>query len=135
MWGCVGLLPNSNSKRSLSGQLTHWREFVNECGTRKLNYRTLAAANAGVDEDGFLKIGWPKPVEGSSLLFNALLAVATKPTRNHSGFIAPQDIADEWKTPCGKREVRYFWNNRKHGICTYQDKEIENHLLGPDCSR
>ncbi|MDE0625729.1 MAG: hypothetical protein OXH99_04970 [Bryobacterales bacterium] len=131
-WGCVGLLPNPNSKRLLSGELRRWRDFVSECGSRRSNYRTLAAANAGVDEEGFLKIGWPKPVAGSSLPFDALLGTATKPTRIHSGFLSPQDIAAEWKTTHGKHEVRYFWNNRKHGICTYQDKEIENYLLRPD---
>lgn len=135
VWGCVGLLPNPNSKRLLSGQIRRWRDFVGECRNRRSNYRKLAAANAGIDEEGLLKIRWPSLDAGSSLPFDALLATATKPTRKASGSLSPRAIADAWKTPCGKREVRYFWNNRKYGIHTYQDKEIENYLPDPDRSR
>lgn len=134
VWGCVGLLPNPNSKRSLSRLLRSWRDFIGECKDRRSNYRMLAAANAGIDEEGFLKICWPSLDAESSPPFDALIATATKPTQRASGFLSPQEIAGAWKTPCGKREVRYFWNNRKYGIRTYQDKEIQQYLRDPDRS-
>ena len=132
VWGCVGLLPNPSSTQLPSSQLRRWRDFVSECEARRSNYRTLAAANAGVDRDGFLKICWPETDTGASLPFDALLATATSPTRNASGFPSPRAIAAKWKTPCGKRQVSYYWNNRKHGICTYQDKDVAIHLQDPD---
>ena len=126
-WGCVGLLPNPDSTRLLSEQCKHWSEFVRECGERKSNYGKLAKINAGVKEDGFLTIPWPKLSNGSVLAFDALLATATKPT-NHDP--QPSKIAGAWKTPSGKKHVYYFHKNRKNGIETFQDDKIA-HLLPP----
>ena len=39
-----------------------------------------------------------------------------------------QKIADAWSIPEGREQVGYFWNNRKHGITTYQDAKIEARL-------
>ena len=37
-------------------------------------------------------------------------------------------IAEAWNTPGGRKEVKYFWCNRAHGITTFQDAEIEAQL-------
>ena len=39
-----------------------------------------------------------------------------------------QDIADGWTTQEGKKHVNYFWENRAHGITTFEDAEIERLL-------
>ena len=119
-WGCVGLLPNPDSTRLPSKQLSRWRDFVKECAERRSNYRALAAADAGIDKEGVLKIRWPMLDAGSTLPFDALLATATEPTMHDSGCPSPHDIAAAWKTTKGKQEVDYFWKNRKHRIWTFR---------------
>ena len=131
-WGCVGLLPNPDSTKLPSKQLNRWRDFVKECAERRSNYRALAAADAGIDEEGVLKIRCRMRDAGSTLPFDALLATATEPTMHDSGCPSPRDIAAAWKTTKGKQEVGYFWKNRKHGIWTFQDDEIANHLPDSD---
>ena len=131
-WGCVGLLLNPDSTRLPSKQLSRWRDFVKECAERRSNYRALAAADAGIDKEGVLKIRWPMLDAGSTLPFDALLATATEPTMRDSGCPSPHDIAAAWKTTKGKQEVGYFWKNRKHRIWTFQDDEISSHLPDSD---
>lgn len=129
-WGCVGLLLNEDSTALPAEQSSRWRDFVKQCAERRSNYEALAAADAGVDREGILTIGWPKLDAGPTLPFDGLLATATKPKPKvrGSGRPSPQDIAAEWKTTKGKQEVSYFWNNRKHRILTCQDDEIAKHL-------
>lgn len=134
-WGGVGFLPNPNSTRLPFDELRRWRDFVRECGERRSNYGALAAADAGIDEEGALKIRWPMLDAGPDLAFDALLATATKPTTRDSGRPSPLDIAAAWKTTKGKREIRYFLKNRKHGIWTSQDDEIAKHLPASDRAR
>lgn len=134
-WGCVGLLPNPDSTRLSSEQLQSWRDFVQECPERESNYRALAAAGAGIDEEGTLKIPWPMLDAGPPLPFDAVLATATKPTIHRSNCPSPQYIAAAWKTTKGKRELQYFKKNREHGITTFQDGEIDNHLADSDHRR
>ena len=81
-----------------------------------------------LDRSGFLKICWPRTVAGSPLEWNALLATANSPKGSRRGYPSPQKIADAWSIPEGREKVGYFWNNRKHGITTYQDAKIEARL-------
>ena len=120
-WGCVGLLPNPDSTRLPSEQCKRWSELIRGCGERRSNYRELAKVSAGVNENGFLTIPWPKLANGSTLAFDALLATATKPTSHDP---QPSEIASRWKTPRGKEHVYYFYKNRKNGIETSQDVKI-----------
>ena len=71
-WGCVGLLPNPDSTKLPSKQFNRWRNFVKECAERRSNYRALAAADAGIDEEGVLKIRCRMRDAGSTLPFDAL---------------------------------------------------------------
>ena len=134
-WGCVGLLRNPDSTRLSSEQLRSWRDFVQECPERRSNYRALAAADAGIDEEGTLKIPWPMLDAGPPLPFDAVLATATKPTIHGSNCPSTRDIASAWKTAKGKTELQYFKNNRERGITTFQDGEIDNHLADSDHAR
>ena len=51
-WGCVALLPNPDSTKLPSKQVSRWRDFVRECGERRSNYGALSAVDAGVDKEG-----------------------------------------------------------------------------------
>ena len=88
-----------------------------------------------VDRSGFLNIPWPRSEDGSDLGFNALLATATNPTIVGGCYPTAQRIADAWNTLEGKKHVDYFLKNKKHGITTFQDIEIEEWLRDYDDCR
>lgn len=127
-WGRVALL--EHPKTSL-------RPDVRKRWTTRIkleqNYAKLAHAHyeaAAVDEYGFLNIRWPRSENGSLLEMDALLATATCPTLNAcDDYHLPPEIAEAWNTVRGRKETKYFWRNRAHGITTFQDDEIEAQLL------
>ena len=132
-WGCVGLLRNRDS-RLPTEQCERWRELV----AADPHYKRLASAKddpVAVEETGLLSIPWPKLADGSTLGFDALLATATRPTLDDGRYPTASDVAAAWDTPEGNSHVRYFCENRKNGIRTFQDDEIERHLrrLGQEC--
>ena len=82
--------------------------------------------------DGFLNIAWPKGVDGTDIQLDAILATATNPTPVHGEYASARVIAEAWKTSSGEKEAHYFWNNRKFGIETFEDGEIEELLYDGD---
>ena len=120
--GCVALLENPDLR--LPDEVREkWTDRV----AREPDYGNLIRVNGEddvLDRSGFLKICWPRTVAGSPLAWNALLATANSPKGSCHGYPSPQTIAGAWTT----QEVDYFWNNRKHGIATHQDGEIEARL-------
>ena len=132
-WGCVGLLVNPEA-----GQPEHrdrWSEFVNG----RPGYGRLAHAKGelgAVDKAGLLTIDWPRRVRGSPLMLDALLATATDPTLvEGTRYPTPNEVANAWDTSKGRESIRYFCDNRRNGIETFQDEEIAEHLrhLGHVC--
>ena len=107
-----------------------WRALVAKEGNS--GYGQLAhAANEkpAVDKhSGFLNITWPGTQDGSTLALDLLLATATNPTIRNGRYASVQDVADGWITSKGKKHVDYFRKNRKHGITTFEDTEIEQVL-------
>ena len=88
-----------------------------------------------VDKSGFLRIDWPETVNDSLLEWDVLLATATRPTLDNGEYPSSRDIAQAWQTTKGQREVKYFRENRKNEIKTFQDAEIEAMLRSPDQQR
>ena len=89
-----------------------------------------------VDGEGFLNIAWPRLADGSPLMIDALLATATDPELPPNGcYPSAREVAKAWDTPKGRKHIHYFCENRKNGIRTFQDDEIEGHLrdLGHVC--
>ena len=132
-WGCVGLLVNPEA-----GQPEHrdyWSEFVKG----RPGYGQLAHAKGelgAVDKAGLLTIDWPRRVGGSPLMLDALLATATDPTPvEGTRYPTANEVAKAWDTSKGRESIRYFCDNRKNGIETFQDEEIAEHLqrLGHVC--
>ena len=124
-WGCVALV--EHPERPLSDDVRRaWKEKVaNEgCAYRQLD--SAVDEEPAVDrQSGLLNIPWPTPVDGSDLPCDVLLATATNPTIIGGHYPTPEQIAEAWSTPGGKPHVYYFNNNRRDGIATFQDEEIE----------
>ena len=132
-WGRVGLLERP------SGPLDRKkRERWTDCVHGKPCYGNLPHGRderPAIGKSGFLSIEWPETVNGSPLEWDVLLATATCPTLDKGEYPSPGTIAQAWQTPKGKSEVKYFWNNRKNGIETFQDAEIEAMLRSPEHQR
>ena len=128
-WGCVTLLKNPN--RSIPDDLHDcWTKRV--CEESKYRKKIISAygEEVVVNRRGFLKIPWPKTVDGSDLNFDALLATVTCPKPDKGRYPSAQAVADAANKSDKGRE--YFCKNRKHGIETFQDAEIKGHLAKCD---
>ncbi|WP_133260407.1 hypothetical protein [Rhodovulum sp. BSW8] len=108
-WGCVGALLGSDESREALAQA--WNAHFRTCRTEGLSV---------VDADGILDIVWPETGNGAPADMDVILATATKPItvppRAHS-------VADAWLSQSGGYE-RYFLENVRHGIRTFDDGEI-----------
>jgi len=87
-----------------------------------------------VDADGILQIPWPTVIAvNSPLVLDLLLATATQPdlTRDPPWYPTPtQMIADQWRSDTNNN-VRYFRNNVRDGIRTFEDDAIGAALAAP----
>ena len=131
-WGCVGLLENPD-RRIPDHVRNDWITKVHGEST----YGQLQSAmgeSPAVDKDGFLNIAWPRALDGGEIELNAILATATDPTLDDSGYALAKAVADAWKASSGEKEAHYFWNNRKNGIETFEDGEIVKLLNDGDCT-
>ena len=126
-WGCVALLKNPD--RSLSDDLLDcWTNHVskeNESDNRKKIISAYCNEDV-LSQNGFLKIPWPKTVDGSDLNFDVLLATVTCPKPDKGRYPSAQAVADAANKSDKGRE--YFCENRKHRIETFQDTEIKRFL-------
>ena len=133
-WGCVGLLINPDAGLP-SKDRNRWSKFVE----RRPGYGRLAHATGEprvADKAGLLQIDWPRLTDGPPLMLDALLATATDPTLvDGTRYPSASEVAEAWDTPKGRENIRYFCDNRKNGIGTFQDADIEEHLrrLGHVC--
>ena len=132
-WGCVGLLEHPRGSLDREGR-ERWTKRVR----REPCYGNLPHARderSAVSKLGFLNIDWPKTMNGSLLEWDLLLASATHPTLDNEAYPSSRDIARAWQTSEGRSEVKYFRENRKNGIWTFQDAEIEEMLGSPEHQR
>ena len=127
-WGCVALL--QNSERPISkGLRDQWTRRVSEEPCYG-NLNSASDEKVVVDDSGFLNIDWPTTDKGIDLGVDVILATATNPTIVEGRYTPVEDIAAAWKVGKGKADGRYFRENRRCGIKTFQDDAIEE-LLGP----
>jgi len=109
-----------------------WQEKVAAAG------RLYRAVPAPREEDsilnphsGLAQIDWPTDTEtqhGPSD-FDLLLMTATEPTLIDGRFASVNDVAQAWRNDT-ESHVSYFYNNRKHGITTFEDALILAVLRG-----
>ena len=123
-WGCIGLLPSP--QRPLPADLcSGWSQRISSDPC----YRSLSAADGedpAVNESGLLTIAWPESEDGSGLEVDLLLATATDPTIVSGRYPTPREIGD--KCNRSERRAEYFRENRRVGIRTFQDANIEARL-------
>ena len=127
-WGCVGLVEHPRGPMHREDR-ERWMNRVRgePCYGHLPHGRDKVSA---ISKSGFLSIDWPKTMNGSLLEWDVLLAAATCPTLDNGEYPSARTIAEAWQTPDGQSKVRYFWNNRKHELTTFQDTEIEVLLTG-----
>jgi hypothetical protein len=133
-WGCVAMLVRPNSQIP-SSVFDEWaRQMAQERGrpSGAKNYNPAAynvKGRAAIDEHGILQIPWPDCCATGMPLddFDVLLATATKPTPDPitKDFPTVANIAAAWNT---KGDASYFHSNRKNGLHTFQDEELESLL-------
>jgi hypothetical protein len=86
-----------------------------------------------VNECGMLQIAWPECTAGKSPLpLDLLLATVTQPdlARDPPWYPTPQMIAARWCADTADN-VRYFRNNVRDGIRTFEDDAIAAALDAP----
>jgi hypothetical protein len=112
-WGCIGLLAASATTTTFVQQ---WREHMRARATRvRAGYLELPP----IDEDAVLEPElWPANLE----VFDLLLVTVTTPT-------PPLPTAERIVDAMGasdpnSRGLRYFRENVRHGITTFQDADI-----------
>ena len=128
-WGCVALL--ENPRHPIPDDLRiGWTEHVQQ----ERSYGALNSAKGEasvVDESGFLTTSWPITDDDSDLGVDALLATPTDPTIIRGDYPSAREIAAAWNAHDDEnyeRYVRYYRQNRRCGIWTFQDRDIEKAL-------
>ena len=128
-WGSVTLLhnPSGNVGTEL---LDGWAHRVAD----ENHFLDLARRIEGgrlIGESGLLQIPWPGLDSGEPVDLDLLLATANEPTLigDPPAYPSAETVALAWKRGLHERPADkpddYFWQNKKHGITTFQDREIE----------
>ena len=130
-WGNVCVLKNPQVDPQ-DRILLAWERRV---GGLAGDYRVLPSANdeASVFDarTGLASFDWPKDLASKRDLsgFDLLLMTANKPTLANGRYPTASEIAGAWKADKGGH-VMYFWNNRRYGITTFEDAQIQASLSG-----
>jgi hypothetical protein len=134
-WGCVALLGNPKGQKIPKDWLSAWEKEISSQKQQRPYGGLMHAPGEEpiVDKAGMLKIDWPEPVASSDRKeldrLDLLLATANDPTLEGTKYPSAKTIADAWikaptkaSTPVPKD--RYFLENRKNGVETFQDQSI-----------
>lgn len=120
----VGLLhnPNNNLPKSIVDQ---WKSFFNS-QDKKLDFLRIKNDLPALSKNGMINIKWITDFTNRQYVdFDFILARATIP--NIDDYPTANQIADA----CFKNNYsEYFQNNLCSGIFTFQDKDIQKHLVG-----
>lgn len=126
-WGCVALLENPEHPIPKALRERWTQRVSTEPCHGKLN--SAVGEEVAVDDNGFLNISWPTTQKDVEPSVNVILATATNPTIVEGRYPPVENIAAAWRVGKGKADGRYFRNNQRNGIETFQDEKIEE-LLG-----
>ena len=136
-WGCVAILtsPGFVDHKDAAARtklLKDWADITRKqrrYGTFGFSERDVVEANGKPIEEGRLNIHWPKFKNNWPLSLDLVLLTATNPEIKPTGrYPTAEEIADAWRA--NKKEVYYFRNNRRAGIQTADDEEIQRYLDG-----
>ena len=127
-WGSIGLLCNPNSRFS-DNFFAVWSSITKNAHDYG-NINHTKSEKPVLTKSGFLNISWPIiKNKDESLPLDIVLATATNPTigTNNGRYPKAKIIAEAWKND-NQGNDNYFWENIRHGICTFQDETIANLL-------
>jgi hypothetical protein len=125
-WGAVGLLCNPRSA-GLESIKAAWVARTAKERQRYLNFPHTTHETPAVDRHGMLNIPWPKTDSGELRQVDMLLATATQPNcLVDDAYPSPEAIAAAWRRE--PREAVYFHENRRAGITTVEDQEIQKYF-------
>ena len=130
-WGCVTLMHNPH-REIPAGILNCWAARVS-CAKDYGNIRQAPGEGVLVNDRGILQIPWPTLVsDNSPAVLDLLLATATQPDLigDPPSYPTPQVIADKWRNDTDNN-VKYFRNNVRDGIRTFEDDAIAAILDAP----
>jgi hypothetical protein len=136
-WGCVALLIPLNfltgpDRKERSTLLASWAKHVareKSYGQARFSVRDKEIAGGKIIVGGRVQIPWPMLVQGEPVPLDLLLVTVTDPqigAPGKSDYPSPKNIADEWNR--APEYGYYFYNNRRAGIETAEDAEIERFL-------
>jgi len=125
-WGSVGLFCNPSTIFP-----ANFFKRIGEITTESQQYGKLKRTKSEkpvLTKEGFFNLPWPKTYKKNQHLpFDIILATATNPTIENGRYPTAKAIAEAWKKD-KKGNDKYFWENRKRGIHTFQDEYIANLL-------
>lgn len=121
-WGAIGLFCNPSTSFP-----DNFFENLRKITTKSSGYGELERTKSEkpvLTEEGFFNLPWPN---NQHLPFDIILATATNPTIENGCYPSSRAIAEAWKQDKNGND-KYFWENRKSGIHTFQDGAISNIL-------
>jgi len=129
-WGAIGLLLNPkivNQKTNLYKKLSDiWtKTFLRRNFSLQENFKIFENDEPIIFENGLLNLNWEEEYEELDFLLTALTVPLPK---NHD--LTAFEIANKMSQ---NKYTDYFVNNKKSGILTFQDNEIEQHLKNFSC--
>ncbi len=130
-WGKVCVLKNPQGKAS-EEFLKAWRARITAAGNAYTSVSTAEREEPVLDATtGDALFNWPTDNETKQPLldFDLLLMTTTAPTLKKRQYPTAKEIADAWRADQSDN-VRYFHNNRHHGITTFEDEQIVAVLRG-----
>lgn len=123
-WGSVAILFNPNKKIDNSIGIEWSKLISSKISNHSLLIDKLKSEKSPIDSNGFLTIRWPEEITPKNKIekLDFLISTVTSPTLNELGrYPTVYQIADAMKKA---NSYRYFLENRKCGITTFQDKRI-----------
>ena len=127
-WGSIGLLCNPNTLFP-KNFFSKWSEITTNAGSYGKISHCKSEAPV-LSKNGFFNLPWPTSTKNcQSLSHDIILATATDPTLDTKTKTYPRasKIAQAWKEDTENND-KYFWENRRNGIHTFQDNTIISFL-------
>jgi len=136
IWGKMGILFNNSKidKEIKDIIIKKWEEKISSThkGLSSYDYKFLRNEKTCITKKGELDIKWVEPVasENSAKVseFDFLIATVTKPKHSNQNTMQYPDIQEIVTSVRRDTQRKYFINNVKRGITTFQDNDILNNL-------
>ena len=123
-WCTIGLLFNRKLESGIKNKiLNKWKGLLSKDGCLQdtHNYK-IGDEKSILSNDGEILINWPKAIDDNKQKkideFDIIIATCTKP--NLTGYPSIDDL----KMAANNDKRKYFYQNIKHGITTFQDRSI-----------